>query len=77
MFGKKELFREDLGGNRSRVFGKCTIVGEEYSCEVPTSGLEKFLAGELAQVALPGVGAEVREFLISGISPKGWKKAFG
>ena len=77
MFGQKEFFRKDLAGNLSRVFGKCSITGEEYSCEVPTDGLEKFLAGVHAQVALPGVDAGVREFLISGISPKGWKKAFG
>lgn len=77
MFGKKELFREDLGDNKSRVFGKCVFSGEEYSCEVPTDGLEKFLSGVHAQVALPGVSADAREFLISGISPKGWKQAFG
>lgn len=77
MFGKKEIFREDLGGNKSRVFGKCVFSGEEYSCEVPTDGLEKFLSGVRAQVALPGVSADTREFLISGISPRGWKQAFG
>jgi hypothetical protein len=77
MFGKKELFSEDLGDNRSRVFGKCVFTGEEYSCLVPTDGLEKLLAGVHAQVAMPSVSADDREFLISGISPKGWKQAFG
>ena len=77
MIGKKEIFREDLGGNRSRVWGKCAFTGEEYSCEVPTDGLEKFLGGVHAQMALPTTSAEDREFLISGVSPKGWKQAFG
>lgn len=74
---EKELFRQDLGDNQSRVSGKCVFTGEEYSCIVPTDGLEKFLGGVHAQVAMPSVSADDREFIISGISPTGWKQAFG
>lgn len=73
----KELYAEDLGNGRTRVFGPCVFTGEEYSCEVPTGGLVRFLGGEHAQTALPSVSADDREFLISGISPAGWKHAFG
>jgi len=77
MFGKKELFRENLGENLTRVYGKCIFIGEEYSVKVPTDGLEKYLGGVHAQVAMPHVKAEDREFVMSGISPKGWKEKFG
>ena len=73
----KEQYAEDLGDNVTRVFGPCVFTGEEYSCTVPTDGLVRFVAGELAQVAMPTVSADDREFLISGISPEGWKRTFG
>jgi hypothetical protein len=73
----KELYAEDLGNGTTRVFGPCVFLGEEYSCEIPTDGLQRFLGGELAHTALPSVSADDREFLISGISPKGWTKTFG
>ena len=67
----------DNGDGTSRVGGKCVFNGEFYECTVPTEGLLRFLAGEHAQTALPSVPAEDREFLISGISPKGWTDTFG
>jgi len=74
---RRELSVEDAGNGLARVYGPCTFTGEEYSCLVPADGLVKFLNGEHAQTALPKVSADDREFLISGISPAGWKKAFG
>ena len=73
----KELYAEDLGNGKTRVFGPCVFTGEEYSCEVPTGGLTRFLQGEHVQTALPSVSPDDREFLISGISPAGWKATFG
>lgn len=73
----KELYAEDLGNGTHRVFGPCVFTGEEHSCIVPSQGLARFLEGEPAQTALPTTSADDREFLISGISPKGWTKAFG
>lgn len=73
----KELYAEDLGDGTTRVFGPCVFTGEEYQCVVPTVGLQRFLEGVPAQTALPSVSADDREFLISGISPKGWKATFG
>ena len=68
--------KENLDGTTT-VSGKCVFTGEEYSCTVPTEGLRRFLDGEHAQTALSTVPADDREFLISGISPKGWSNSFG
>lgn len=68
---------EDLKGGVTRVFGLCAFTGEEYECRVPTAGVLKFLAGEPAQRAFPDLNLDDREFLISGISPKGWSSRFG
>jgi hypothetical protein len=67
----------DNGDGTTTVTGKCTFTGEEYSCTVPSQGLKRFLEGEHAQTAMPTVSRDDREFLISGISPAGWKKHFG
>ena len=68
---------KDNRDNTSTVTGKCIFIGEEYSCIIPTNELKRFLEGEHAQTAMPSVSADDREFLISGISPAGWKEAFG
>jgi hypothetical protein len=65
------------GGDMAKVTGNCKITGEEYSCIVPTKGLEAWLDGEFIQRAMPTVSADDREFLISGMSPKGWTQMFG
>ena len=65
------------GGDLAQVTGNCVFTGEEYQCVVPTKGLERWLAGEHIQNAMPTVGADDREFLKSGISPKGWDQMFG
>lgn len=61
----------------TRVSGTCTFTGESYSVVVPSEGFARWQAGEPIQRAMPEVPAEEREFLISGISPNGWHKAFG
>lgn len=68
---------EDLADGLTRVFGNCQFTGQEWECRVPTEGVHLFESGVPAQRAFPDLSAEVREFLISGTSPAGWKKAFG
>lgn len=77
MVGKKNHQITDNGDGTSTVTGNCVFIGERYSCRVPTQGLIAWQRGELIQNAMPAVGADDREFLISGISPQGWKKQFG
>jgi hypothetical protein len=74
---RRELHIDDAGNGQAIVTGNCKFTNEEYSCVVPAEGLTRFLNGEHAQDALPSVSADDREFLISGISPTGWKQAFG
>lgn len=69
--------RIDRVDGTTTVTGKCTFIAQEYTCTVPTQELERFLSGVHAQTAMPSVSPDDREFLISGISPAGWKKAFG
>jgi hypothetical protein len=68
---------EDLGNGQTRVFGNCAFTGEPYECVVPTEGARQLEKGTPAQVAFPKLNSDDREFVISGISPAGWKKAFG
>jgi hypothetical protein len=63
-------------GDTAQITGNCVFTGEEYQCQVPAKGLERWLAGEHIQNAMPTVSADDREFIKSGISPKGWSKAF-
>lgn len=74
---RPELLVEDAGNGLARVSGPCKFTGEEYSCLVPIDGMVRFLNGEHVQTAMPAVSADDREFLISGISPAGWKATFG
>ena len=67
----------DNGDGTMTVMGNCAITGERYQCIVPKQGLERYLNGEHAQTAMPSVSPDDREFLISGISPAGWKETFG
>jgi hypothetical protein len=75
--GTKELNMVEGPDGLTTVSGKCVFTGEEYSCQVPTDGIKMWLNGERIHRALPGVSLDDREFLISGISPNGWKKTFG
>jgi hypothetical protein len=77
MMNRPQLYVELIGDETAKVTGLCKFTGEEYSCVVPVDGLTRFIKGEHAQTALPSVSADDREFLISGISPAGWKKTFG
>ena len=54
------------------IKGDCVFTGEFYQCRVLSEGFNKWLNGELIQIAMPEVSLDDREFLISGISPVGW-----
>lgn len=59
------------------VSGKCVVTGEEYEVTVTGRDIIKYRKGALAQDAFPYLTPEQREFLISGVSPNGWRKMFG
>ena len=56
--------------------GLCVITKKPYSVKVPAEELHAYRQGKLIQEAMPSVSLEDREFLMSGISPEGWKQEF-
>jgi hypothetical protein len=66
-----------VDGKHVYIFtGKCMLTRKPYSVTIPGEELYAYRQGALIQDAMPSVSAEDREFLISGYSPEGWKKAF-
>lgn len=73
-YGQSRLDRSD---GMTVVSGKCFVTGMEHAVIVPTAGLDAWIGGHtLAQLAMPTVEKEDREFLISGTSPDGWAQTF-
>ena len=64
-------------GSSVIISGKCVFTGEIYVVIAKKSEYLKWQQGEVIQRAMPSLSKDDREFLISGISPKGWKQAFG
>ena len=70
-------YTEDHGeqGHTYTFTGSCIATGEEYS--VTVKGPELFNMRQTnSMMALVSLDPGDREFLISGISPKGWDKLF-
>jgi hypothetical protein len=74
---KFDLFMETLDEGKCRVWGNCVFTGEPYEVVVDEEGLRRWFSGDPIQSALPDTDADTREFLISGISPNGWRSRFG
>jgi len=73
----KKLQKVTYDSDNVTVSGKCVFTKKPYSVKVPRNEYDKWLDGELIQRAMPSVSADDREFLISGVSPEGWKQTFG
>lgn len=50
----------------------CVFTGEPYSVTVRPAEWANYMNGMHAEQAFPDLNLDDREFLISGISPKGW-----
>ena len=67
---------------RARVIGKCVVTGELHAIECDSRKFIQYLIRitegrePLMQDAFPEMDRQDREFLISGISPEGWKRMF-
>lgn len=60
------------------ISGLCIFTGEPHSVTVKAVQYDRYLTGRvLVQNAFPHEPADVREFIQSGISPKGWAQTFG
>lgn len=60
-----------------RFTGPCIVTGKTYSVDVPAPDLYKYHQGAFIQNAFPGMLSGDREWLMSGISPEGWKLRMG
>ena len=67
---------EDLGDS-IRYTGPCVVTRRPYSVVVLKSGILSYEMGAFIQDAFPDLSADDREFLMSGMSPAGWKITFG
>ena len=57
--------------------GPCVVTKKLPSVTVPAAGLYRYHQGAYIQDAFPNLSADDREFLMSGISPGGWKRTYG
>jgi hypothetical protein len=63
--------------NPVTITKKCQITGEVYSVTAESEDLERYKNGEgLIQNIFPYLNAGDREFIKTGISPKGWDNLF-
>ena len=82
--GNMELAPVGDDPNRIRVQGRCVITNEVWSVVVQADQMAKWKkllnsSDERPGVedCFPGLNTAGREWLISGISPTGWKEMFG
>jgi hypothetical protein len=63
--------------NPVTITENCRVTGETYSVTVDSGDLERYKNGEgLIQNIFPYLNAGDREFIKTGISPKGWEIMF-
>jgi hypothetical protein len=75
---KCEYVERYENGNHTYLFsGPCVVTGKTVTVEVPAEGLFQYRQGAYIQDAFPNLSVDEREFLMSGISPEGWKLMFG
>lgn len=56
--------------------GKCVVTGDTITVTVPKQELYNYRLGFRIQDAMPSLSKGEREFLMSGISDKGWAMTF-
>ena len=61
-------------GHEYHFTGKCRVTGDERTVTVKGQELFRYRSGELIQNALKSVNDDDREFLLSGITIKGWDR---
>jgi hypothetical protein len=70
----------DLENGDYLIEGTCVVTDEYFEVQVPRTiqdYIDRKDPSKLIQDYLPNESPETREFLISGISPMGWKQIFG
>jgi hypothetical protein len=70
-------YKGSIRGRQITLAGPCSITGIPHEVTVPLAQYERWKQGMLIQKAMPDVPPHDREFLVSGVSPKGWEVLFG
>ena len=70
-------YEQDYDEGTYTFKGPCVVTGEEYSVTISGTQLFELQHGSSVNSALVSLDAGQREFVISGISPKGWEKLYG
>ena len=62
-----------------QITRKSMFTGKEHTMEVPCTAaqLQAWQSGMFIQDAMPNVSPELREFLMTGVTPDEWNEAFG
>lgn len=70
--------RMDPEGKSVTLSRECVVTKKLHSETYPLEALNKWLQGQMIQIAFQGtqVSAGAREFLMSGMSPEGWRQTF-
>ena len=67
-----------MKGKKIKIEAVCKITGKTYSTDfIREDDFEKFKNGASIQECLDYISEDDREFLVSGISPKGWNMIYG
>ena len=56
--------------------GPCVVTGKPYTVKVKGEDLYRYRNGAYIQNAFQYLSPDDREFLMTGISPEGWKETF-
>ena len=64
---------------RMTITRTSSFTGKENTCEINVTPeqIEAWQGGQLIQNAMPGISADDREFIKTGITPEEWENAFG
>jgi hypothetical protein len=74
----KKFGTDPATGEETCTFiGPCVVTGEEQKVTVSKLSLIKYRQGGYVQDCFPYLDKSEREFLISGMSGKGWEMTFG
>lgn len=60
-----------------KVAGVCPVTRKAWELTVPAGGYDRWMSGEMIQLAFPTLDVAARELLVSGITPEGWAQLFG
>lgn len=77
MLNRRHQHVQDNEDGTVTIGGPCIFTGEFFSVTVPAEQYDRYSRGAFVQDAFSDQSPDVREFIMSGISPAGWQQTFG